>query len=928
METQDQKKPNISGHGGVHICSKCGWPYPNAHPSSKNRRAHKKVCGTIDKYRLDNDAQEKTHVEDYDGELHSDDEFETPSDKGVKRTISRRSSSGVGSRSSRSNRSEDELFTDAVTEFNESPAGEASGGAIQRFYSMQNELPRDDIERAEENPVADNLSTIEHLNDNQLQTVENVDGDKVESGLASQDHISTKPSVESVVVTSEIDNTVDQKIEQSSEPYIEPDMVSTTDEEIKSSKDESKIETSSIETLVEVADVGDLKGACDEPQGVSGEHLASVSASGLIKTSSLGNDVESDNGRFDVLESSEREKIGNGNEAVSLHEGECMNSGNGNTSKSELFKEGDSKIGSDESVYDLLGSDVLPLEQLPEIEVEDVDHIRIKNSISESPNATVEIVDYSKGCSIEEGSSDIAFNENSEGERIFSEDFGVSSLEDKQGESQKYVGEQKTFGEPDHISDVETSNADVILFKNEGVDDLKSGNSEIKKDGGIEEKKPITSLQNNFLEGATIDAGKTTSNEDSARSDVEDAREYITVMDTGGSEVVEDDLAVRNSEVIKPTLDDFTEQDSENLHISTGMGNDENNTLEGAIQNENEISDRVTPDRIVDHGKLDRVLDSGDLTVGHSEGESLSTSQFVGEIESSEKKIRTEEFKADDYANSTLKTHGQLNSTSKVEVDEDADRSSATVDHCSDEKVADDTSRIVDGGREIKQPVTISAVDTIVDSGSMSDSLDGNWGSVSVMSTTSDAIPTSDPIALHDPRSLEGEENPSMVPKHAMETQHSQNQVPIKPEIGIQQLECVSEIHPSPNEPNRGKKDKEIIDKVSNWDSGKQNTPLKALLGEATARSRAESPIHHYQSSTSTSVLKTDVISGTNNGLSAKTENVILNSDHSEMDAAQEETGKEWNSPARYPVNIKTEKRRSKSTFWAPFLCCSSVNAR
>lgn len=56
-------------------------------------------------------------------------------DKVVERTISRRSSSGVGSKS---NRSEDDMFSDAVTDFTESPGpGEASDGGIQRFYSMQ-----------------------------------------------------------------------------------------------------------------------------------------------------------------------------------------------------------------------------------------------------------------------------------------------------------------------------------------------------------------------------------------------------------------------------------------------------------------------------------------------------------------------------------------------------------------------------------------------------------------------------------------------------------------------------------------------------------------------------------------------------------------------------------------------------------------------
>lgn len=72
----------------------------------------------------------------------------------MERTISRKSSSGVGSRSSRSARSEDEVFTDAVTDFTDGPGpGEPSEGGMQRFYSMQNvnDSDFDDIKHTAEN---------------------------------------------------------------------------------------------------------------------------------------------------------------------------------------------------------------------------------------------------------------------------------------------------------------------------------------------------------------------------------------------------------------------------------------------------------------------------------------------------------------------------------------------------------------------------------------------------------------------------------------------------------------------------------------------------------------------------------------------------------------------------------------------------------
>lgn len=69
----------VSGHAshGVHLCHKCGWPFPNPHPSAKHRRAHKKVCGTIEGYKLT--ESEATHLAISDDEHPSDDDRRTPS---------------------------------------------------------------------------------------------------------------------------------------------------------------------------------------------------------------------------------------------------------------------------------------------------------------------------------------------------------------------------------------------------------------------------------------------------------------------------------------------------------------------------------------------------------------------------------------------------------------------------------------------------------------------------------------------------------------------------------------------------------------------------------------------------------------------------------------------------------------------------------
>ncbi|XP_008794670.2 uncharacterized protein LOC103710634 [Phoenix dactylifera] len=45
METEEKRRTQPSGHEGA-VCYKCGWVYPNPHPSAKQRRAHRKHCGT------------------------------------------------------------------------------------------------------------------------------------------------------------------------------------------------------------------------------------------------------------------------------------------------------------------------------------------------------------------------------------------------------------------------------------------------------------------------------------------------------------------------------------------------------------------------------------------------------------------------------------------------------------------------------------------------------------------------------------------------------------------------------------------------------------------------------------------------------------------------------------------------------------------
>lgn len=79
MSTDDFVNPyDIGGGKSCHVCTKCGWSYPNPHPSAKNRRAHKKICGTIEGFEIFDSDKTKQNL-DLQEENCLVDEQKTPS---------------------------------------------------------------------------------------------------------------------------------------------------------------------------------------------------------------------------------------------------------------------------------------------------------------------------------------------------------------------------------------------------------------------------------------------------------------------------------------------------------------------------------------------------------------------------------------------------------------------------------------------------------------------------------------------------------------------------------------------------------------------------------------------------------------------------------------------------------------------------------
>ncbi|KAK2980441.1 hypothetical protein RJ640_013995 [Escallonia rubra] len=122
------------------ICHRCGWSFPNPHPSAKNRRAHKRVCGTIRGFELTD--SEREHNNDNRCLAVSDDsdqDLETPSLRIEKRSTKEMVNGGVGELS---NRSEDEVFSDAVTEFSDSGFSPATGEKSEGIKELDKDVKK------------------------------------------------------------------------------------------------------------------------------------------------------------------------------------------------------------------------------------------------------------------------------------------------------------------------------------------------------------------------------------------------------------------------------------------------------------------------------------------------------------------------------------------------------------------------------------------------------------------------------------------------------------------------------------------------------------------------------------------------------------------------------------------------------------------
>lgn len=174
IQDQDQTKHTTSSGHEVHICHRCGWPFPNSHPSSKHRRAHKRICGTIEGY------TKLIHSDP----LSDDDEEENTPSPNIEKRIVKESGSGAVGILERSNRSEEDLFSDAVTEFPDagiSPVSEERLDDTKLLDSLTEARNVDhnlevsgtpDNHLKEDKPAENDINALPHLADSKIMLPE------------------------------------------------------------------------------------------------------------------------------------------------------------------------------------------------------------------------------------------------------------------------------------------------------------------------------------------------------------------------------------------------------------------------------------------------------------------------------------------------------------------------------------------------------------------------------------------------------------------------------------------------------------------------------------------------------------------------------------------------------------------------------------
>ncbi|KAG5588826.1 hypothetical protein H5410_049260 [Solanum commersonii] len=1006
MESQDHKMTTQSGHEnhGTHLCHKCSWPFPNPHPSARHRRAHKKVCGKIEGYKLsESEADNSTHSAVSDDEHHSDGDQQTPSPIGKKLSVK------DGSSGDKSYRSEDETFSDAVMEFSDSGIISGMEERPEGVKCLNTNVNKVDDELM----TADAIEGISvSVNDNQL-TAEVNDPESPESAtnqpvadksLGSKLDRSVDLQVDASAVKSEIPGDASLQEMNAAESIEAKQMQMSSDQpnDLKAIEDINANEglADAVEASVQVSQsvVSDTdEKTCYESKPQEAEGKFSVVESKLLEaedqaTETVPNKVELQHSERENPDSTELKLVLSEAEVKSL-DGVNVDKEHEQHDKAEQDKQRistelspnaptlESKAVSSNEIY---GGRQMELSDSSKAEegMEDVHVVSLAKDLpaSDNPELLKDFKDYNKYKSsfpLDLGSS----------EEICSvKDDTVAASE----VTQSFVGTGRSDGSISSVAlDVsgDQVSEEKVAVSAEGITDssglssnpntFECGVSSILNSNGIQE--PEDSSKNSLSDANHKDAKQSAKVDDPV---IERTKETsFTMKEENKCGHPENELLANNettpvvisclSEAIQTTVTLGGSDHGEHVKVGTECpivagGETEKERTEEKLAGLSEGDKTICPvgghnDRAI---VTDTTVHESREEIFHEASEDVSISNDAKALESASATGLDSKVISDCDVKEPAGLNSRVVDTDLnyrvVDTDlnnhvVDTDLNNHVVDTDLNNHVADTdlNNHVVDtdlnnpsqnegDDKLIKQNETVSAVDTPISSSSRADSLDANWGSISVLSTQSEstAIPDAETT---DTQRLEKSEHDLQKPTSGSEECHPDKSDVYEPpsfmtlvesgESSANKKVTASEIEtqlntqqpkteslkagwfPSitnvVNESQGRKKNEEIIAKVTNWSTGKQqHTPLKSLLGEARSPNVKQVPPSANKKDETASTKTTTV-------------NSILSSEA--PTAVSKEAEKEWNSPARYPVDIKKEKRKTKP-YWVPFVCCSSVH--
>ncbi|XP_044499717.1 uncharacterized protein LOC123221093 isoform X3 [Mangifera indica] len=1012
---------------GVHVCHKCGWPFPNPHPSAKHRRAHRKVCGTIEGYKL-NESQD-LNLSDEDN--HSDEDPTTPSPKPVERSIDEKHSSGI---SKRSNRLEEELFSDAVEEFIDSGLSPGLQHNLE-FERMLDEKDRTVFFSFKDSEVTDVSEPLGSSTDG-IQTqnpeVPGNTADLLQDNLAPQVRVSNTNEAPVVNVTDD-----QNRLSHHLVP-IKPELLTDASQEIKiinAGEDLTEGLMAHAELEANVKGIGEISSDGDSVLLFPGECTG--------QTFGLGSNPQEKEITVDVMPS-------DGNVFMKEEQGAEIAS---DMSLSEPTTEVDSfehmvsidtaqvKVSAQQRL-DVAASDnsCKGLNGRGEGK-ENVHELSVPSDIPEGDNAEVklqEFKDYKGFNFLQSVTSDLVSSEITKDKKDDVEDplsvdncthfyLLQSSEVTKASASEMNVFEDNLLVEgrvpminslssdgksDDHHKMLNEVNPMIASLDANAVSMNDSGHHEkgIAKIGdvaGEEENERPRVANYEEIRVKTFEAATnlpefqvnpaTKLHENDEASDHEKAIveqcDVVAVasrgQSTGGKHFLQTETAFESGSILHESLCDardvvnvsetklpetkFTNFDAVSTTMDDVVAVASRGQSTGGkhfLQTETAFeSGSILHESLCDAGDVVNVSETKLLETKFTNFDAVSTTTDVGkqlEIDGNDKakgecvaehgrNLMILDRNSEDHA---MKDSLVSPSNTEVSIQSSVAFADTKKLGAEDSGINQSLQKETDNNNPVKHQLGASVIDVSVDSLSQTDSLEGNWGSISVLSTQSDTVPIidSETLASTDyPASKAAEETNSKNPEGVTERQHSQKsdifEAPsfmtlVEPGGGVHQKGSASASMTSENtqqqkvpssqagwfpsltnvvnESQGRKKNEEIIAKVTNWSTGKQHTPLKNLLSEANHKTKPKSPNPRENR---TPVLQKDETTTEDNGALAPTVSSIVNPGVSASEPAKRDTGKEYNSHASYNADIKREKRKVKGRpYWAQFMCCSSVN--